>query len=241
MRWDSDTLIAHFDRFHNITPQNYFDKHLKDNFENVLAASTKKLTTTPSSNASSESSNVKTCPTVKWNDKCSFICQICNTVFPSKNMLKWHLHSEHKMNEVYYSDHFTTEVFEKVTHDCLICGEELLFDSLIMAKHLACSHDKMTVATYKADHYDNYNFPEDHQKYIENDWIYKCVYNCKICLSLTKGKDQFKKHLSSKHSTSFSQYSQTRGHGIFEGHFHTCLVEDKQGKLCSKQILWDGR
>jgi hypothetical protein len=242
MRWDSDTLIAHFDRFHNITPQNYFDQHLKDDFENVLAGSTKKLTTTPSSNASSESSNVKTCPTVKWNDKCSFICQICFTVFPGKNMLKWHLHSKHKMNEVYYSDHFTTEVFEKVTHECLICGEELLFDSLIMAKHLASSHDKMSVATYKADFFEKYIVPKDHQKDIENDWIYKSLYNCKKCFSLTKGKDQFKKHLSSEHSTNFSQYSETHGcHGIFEEHFHTCLVEDKQGKLCTKQTLWDGR
>jgi hypothetical protein len=247
MRWDSDTLIAHLDRFHSVTPQNYFDNFLKDDFENVLlAASTKKLTTsTPPSNPSSESSShVKACPTIKWNDKCSFLCQICYTVVPSKNKLKWHLHSEHKMTEVYYSDHFTTDsVFEKVSHGCLICGEELLFDSQIMAKHLTCSHDKMTVATYKADYFDKYVFPEeDRPKDIDNEWTYKSLYNCNICLNLIKGKDQFKKHLSSEHSTSFNQYSETHGcQGIFEEHFHTCLVEDKQGHLCSKKVLWDGR
>ena len=238
MRWDSDTLIAHFDRFHSITPQNYFDNFLKDDFKTILASMKKSR-----SKKSVESPNTyaKGSPTIKWNDKCSFSCQICFTVVKSKNILKWHLHNEHKMNEIYYTDHFSKEALVKVTHGCLICGEEILFDSLIMSKHLAGSHDKMTVAVYKSDFFNKYTTSNLNTKDIENDWIYKSHYNCKICLNIIRGKDQFKKHLTTEHSTNFNDYAETHGHGIFEEHFHTCLVEDRQRKLCSKKVLWDGR
>ncbi len=68
--------------------------------------------------------------------QCVFSCQICYDVFGSKNVLKWHVINEHKMLENYYNDRFSAEVLKKTIHGCLLCGEELVFDSRVLRKHL---------------------------------------------------------------------------------------------------------
>jgi hypothetical protein len=68
--------------------------------------------------------------------QCLFSCQICYDVFGSKNVLKWHVINEHKMLENYYNDRFSAEVLKKTIHGCLLCGEELVFDSRVLRKHL---------------------------------------------------------------------------------------------------------
>ena len=232
MRWDSDTITAHLDRLHFKTPKEYFEEHIKGNLSKVLSTSRIIKSTDESSN--------KPCPTVKWSDKCRFSCQICFAVLQSKNILKWHVHHEHNMYENYYYEHFASDALYKVTHGCLICGEEMLFDSKILKGHLVNCHNKMTDSEYKAEYYSKYSLSATPQD-LDNLWIYRSLYNCKICIKIFKGKDQFKKHITSEHSQSFNSYSEIHGNGVFKERFHICLVEDHQGKTCSKQILWDGR
>jgi hypothetical protein len=39
MRWDSDTITAHLDKFHSTVPAKYFQEHLKDNLDDALSSS----------------------------------------------------------------------------------------------------------------------------------------------------------------------------------------------------------
>ena len=235
MRWDSDTITAHLEKFHSSTPPAYYDQYIKGLDLELL-----KTPVRVGGGRAVDESYLKPCPTLKWSDKCQFVCQICYTVVRSKNILKWHVFSEHKMYENYYNEHFATEVLIKVTHGCLICNEELLFDSQTLRKHLTNCHDKMSEAEYKSEYFSKYTMHEVKQE-LEPSWLYKSLFSCKICLKILRGKDTFKKHLASEHSKAYNSYAEVHGSGVFKENFHTCLVEDQQKRPCSKQIPWDGR
>ena len=202
MRWDSDTISAHLDKFHSTLPQAYFEQHLKDlNLE--------LLKTPVRVGKMVDESYLKPCPTLKWSDKCHFVCQLCYTVVRSKNILKWHVFTEHKMSENYYNEHFATEVLIKVTHGCLICNEELLFDSQTLKKHLINNHAKMSESEYKSEYFSKFSLHEVKQE-LEHSWLYKSLFSCKICKKIVRGKDTFKKHLASDHSKHYNSYAEVR-------------------------------
>jgi len=233
MRWDSDSIAAHLDRFHSTTPQNYFKDFLKsDGIDSFLPAATKQ-------NSGKQISDVNATASLKihWSDKCSFACQICFQVVQSKDSLKWHLQTEHKMKEQYYNDHFAGEggIVQKVLHSCLICGDELLFDSQVIKKHLQISHNKMPIDLYKADYFDKFS-PDKDSRLLNNDWLFKSKYSCKTCSLVITGKDQLKKHLLDEHGAKEKQ-----GSSLYEEHHHICQVEDEKGNVCAKEVLWDGR
>jgi hypothetical protein len=53
------------------------------------------------------------------------------------------------MYGTYYNDHFPSEVMIKVNHGCLICGQEFLFDSLALKKHLVAILSNIFFSSYK--------------------------------------------------------------------------------------------
>ena len=222
IRWDRDTITAHLDKLHSTTPSKYFEEHLKDNLDEILLGL---RVSRPAAN-----NGVKPCPTLKWSDKCKFACHVCYQVIGSKTMLKWHLANEHKMSGTYHSERCTSEVLTKVTHGCLICGQELLLDSSVLKKHLDSCHGKMSERDYNSEHYSKYvlNKPD-------TNWMIKSRYCCKACREIFAGKDRLKMHLTSHHSNSNLE----NGNGIFEEHFLTCLAEDQEQKTCSKKVVWD--
>ena len=169
-----------------------------------------------------------------------FACQICYSVVQSTKMLENHVQGEHKMNGAYYSDHFKAEPLVKVTHGCLICGKEVLFDSQLLADHLSDCHN-MTDAEYKLVYHNKYSLPTSSSG-TENDWAFKCFYKCGDCAVIVKGKKEFRHHRFLVHAKSPDVFSAELGKGtVFEEHFHTCLVADGQtGQTCSKLVLWDG-
>ena len=182
VRWDSDSIKAHLDRYHSATPSSYMRDFLKNDIDSILSNTTKSVSR-PSFDATNQA-----CPKLLWNDKCTFACQICFLVVKSKDILRWHLQNEHKMKEIYYSEHFNAEPFEKVTHSCMICAEETLFDSQTMKKHLQASHNKMHLDLYKTDNFDNYSCNQNSQ---DSDQKFKSrnKYFCKICSTVTNAKD----------------------------------------------------
>ena len=228
IRWDRDTITAHLDKSHSTTPAKYFEEHLKDNLDETLSGL---RVPKPASKSS-----VKHCPTLKWSDKCKFACHICYQVVGSKNVLKWHLANEHKMCGTYLHERCPSKVLSKVTHGCLVCGEEILFDSSVLKKHLESCHGRMSEQSYKSEYYSKYNLEEDLEEEHPSDWMVKSFYGCKVCRTIFAGKDRLTKHMTSEHLNS----NQQNGSGIMEEHFLNCLVEDKeQQKACLKKVVWD--
>ena len=225
VRWDKDSVSAHLEKFHSTTPAIYFEKHLKDSLDETGSGS-RMLKQAAAKTAAA----IKPSPVSKWSDRCKFSCHICYTVVGSRNILKKHLASEHKMCGTNPRERCPSDVLIKVTHGCLICSQELLFDSSVLKKHLESCHGKMGELSYKSEYFKKYSLAEE-----TNDWTAKSRYCCKVCFKIFAGKVQLKSHMASQHLLS----SQKNGSGLFEGHFFICLVEDKEQKICSKQVVWD--
>ena len=234
VRWDRDSIVAHLDKYHGLTSEDYRNQYITEEDLNQSVISTKNIS------ATSHDVSINVCPSVKWNDKCSFACQICYQVCKSKNILKWHLQSQHSMKETYYNDHFESEVIDKVTHSCMICGEEIMFDSTIMKKHFHNSHSKMPIEIYKADYLDKYCLSTNSESVL-SDWINNCQYYCKLCVTLHIGKDHFRKHILSEHGLTMSSYTESHKSTVFAEYNHFCQVQDRDNNPCFKQVLWDSR
>ena len=232
VRWDRDSIVAHLDKYHGLTAEQYRNEYLTEEDLSQIVNSPKNYSFTP------HDTSMDTCPSLKWNDKCSFACRICYQVCKSKSILKWHLQYQHNMKETFYSDHFESKVIDEVTHSCMVCGEDILFDSTTMKKHLQRSHSKMTIDIYKADYHDKYTISSDS---VFSDWINNCQYYCKICFTLHIGKDQFRKHISSEHSLNMTSYTESHQSTKYTEKNHICQVPDKKGNLCLKEVRWDSR
>ena len=169
MRWDSDTLIAHMDKVHSMTPDTYAKEYMKEELDNILKAMSKRKARSNKAASNPEASTSSSEPPLiesDWLNQCQLSCNLCDYETKFYNGFLTHISNEHKLNSKDFKAQNNGELYSKLVHHvCQICGNVMIWNRHSILHHLKDKHNSVNVgdyeATYRSCYQENVVFEEN--------------------------------------------------------------------------------
>ena len=154
MRWDSDTIIAHMDKVHSMTPDTYAKEYLKEELDNILKAMSKRKARSSKAGSNPEASTSSSDLLLiesDWLNQCQPSCNLCNYKTKFYKGFLMHISNEHKLNSTDFKAQNNGELYSKLVHHvCQICGNVMIWNRHSILHHLRGKHNSVTVGDYEA-------------------------------------------------------------------------------------------
>jgi hypothetical protein len=188
----------------------------------------------------------------KWANGCEYICKMCpNYIVQVENTLYFHIKNIHGISIMSYRAQYGSLVKEEKRHQCKLCSSCILWKAGSISVHLK-SHS-MKLQTYyeqyikgQPDQYSSNYYNQgststasmmmattlSQSMYDPKQWMNRCIYECKICLSQYSSKADFKHHLASEHDSEYVGHSSDFGDPMMLMNLHGCL-------MCQEMITCD--
>ena len=223
MRWDSDSITAHLDKVHSITPEVYARDHLKESKDKTIEEA--KRAGKPSRGRRGSD----------WLNRCSFSCKQCPYITEFYQSFLSHISTEHNLNTKDYKDRNNGEFYTKVVyHFCQICGYAMIWNRDCISRHLRNKHKTVSAKKYEEMFKACYNEDKVFDESDDRKWMNRCKLACKECNDHPsfESKDMLTLHLYKVHSMTLTTYHGRHSmlYSFYE--LYTC-------KVCDKAIRWE--
>ena len=125
IRWDSDNIVAHLDKFHQMTSENYVKEILKGDVSSLLPS----IRQFPSKPTSDHSLSTSQASIYEWLNRCVYSCNICTFKANNYSSFFSHVTKVHKISgQAYMEENGGTLCSTLVNHTCQLCGFVMNWD-----------------------------------------------------------------------------------------------------------------